>query len=78
MLLIKAAKFIICTYILFIISYVELILSESLRKFQCSLILYGKLTVITCQNVTFNIIKFTYIFSNLGPWHANKVVYLQW
>ena len=48
--LIKAEKFIICTSILFIISYAELILSESL--------LYWKLTVITCQNITFDVIKF--------------------
>ena len=41
MLLIKAAKFIICTYILFIMSYVELILAESFGKFQFLLILYA-------------------------------------
>ena len=76
MLLIKAAKFIICTYIFFILSYVELILSESFGKFQSSLIMYCMVTVITCQNKTFNIIKFIYIFSNVGLWHANKVVYL--
>ena len=39
MLLIKAAKFIICSYNLFIISYVELISSESFGKFRFSLII---------------------------------------
>ena len=38
MLLIKAAKFIMCIYILFI-SYIELIFSESTGKFQSSLII---------------------------------------
>ena len=77
MVLIKVARFIICNYILFIINYVELILSESFGKFQSSLIILNwKLTVITCQNISFNIIKFIYIFSNLRLWHAKKVVYL--
>ena len=40
------------------ISYVELILSESSGNFQSSLIiLNGKLTVITCQNITFNLLS---------------------
>ena len=39
MLLIKAAKFIIYTYILLIIRYVELILSKSFGKFHSSLII---------------------------------------
>ena len=76
MLLIKAAKFINCIDILFIISYVELILSEPFGKFQSLPIFYWKLTVINCQNITINIIKFIYISSNWGLWHANKVVYL--
>ena len=76
MLLIKAAKFINCIDILFIISYVELILSEPFGKFQSLPILHWKLTVINCQNITINIIKFIYISSNWGLWHANKVVYL--
>ena len=38
MLLIKAAKFMIFIYILFIISYVELILSGSFGKLQSSLL----------------------------------------
>ena len=66
-----------CIYILFIISYIELIFSESTGKFQSSLII----TVLkadgnSCLDITFNIIKFIYIFSNLGLWYANKVVYL--
>ena len=39
MLLIKAAKLIIFIHILFKVTYVELILSESFRKLQFSLIL---------------------------------------
>ena len=35
---------------------------------------YCKLTVITCQAVTFNFIKVIYILFNSGLWHANKVV----
>ena len=48
--LIKAAKYIICAYILFIISYVELILSDTSKKFQSPLVLYWKLTVISNSN----------------------------
>ena len=59
------------TYILFIISYVELILSESFGKFQCLLILYAD-----GNYLTFSIIEIICILPNLDLWHASTVVYL--
>ena len=74
MLLIKAAIFIIYTYILLITSYVELILSKSLGKFHSSLIN----TVLKADRNYLSEYNFQhyYVLSNLGLWDANKVVYL--